>query len=358
MSADACLVSIVTGIVCAAVRWFHMCRPYDSEEHYFYPARRFVTLAYLSMALLEIPYFLNPSDTATVEYIGIVGILFYPMCAAALFRIYFRSSRVDRVLDNICIIGTFVIIATLLMILATGRGWWIVAGWRWIRYVAGAFSLALSVVLVGIMSWVYARIGEYHRQNYSDEDDFPYRFAEKVLWLPVLWIALMWVVFITGDGAVKAVVDLFSSALMVIFLVMILHPQRLLQPEAAREKAEHLDAENDKAAEQAYDEEAKRLVLEIIQRRFKEKHLQKKDVLAEVDKGKIASASRFITSIGYYNLVNMFRLEYARQYGAANPMAKQSVVAEASGFASGSSFSKAKRSVPEIDREIVSGVHL
>ena len=66
-----------------------------------------------------------------------------------------------------------------------------------------------------------------------------------------------------------------------------------------------------------FDEEAKRQVLDIILRRFKEQHLQKKDILAEVDKGRMAPASRFIASVGYYNLINMFRLEYARQYSEA-----------------------------------------
>ena len=62
--------------------------------------------------------------------------------------------------------------------------------------------------------------------------------------------------------------------------------------------------------------------------------------------------------MGYYNLINMFRLEHARLYGLAHPEAKQSEIAEAAGFASGSSFSKAKRSVPQVDPEIVSGVKL
>ncbi|HBH21647.1 MAG TPA: hypothetical protein DDX33_06830, partial [Rikenellaceae bacterium] len=72
--ADACLVFIVTGVICAALRWFHMCRPYDKEEKYFYPARKFVAAAYLVMSFLQIPYFLFPSDAAVMKYIEIVGI--------------------------------------------------------------------------------------------------------------------------------------------------------------------------------------------------------------------------------------------------------------------------------------------
>lgn len=39
MAAD---VYVAIGIAMAAVRWFHLCRPYDSKSWYYYPGRRFV----------------------------------------------------------------------------------------------------------------------------------------------------------------------------------------------------------------------------------------------------------------------------------------------------------------------------
>lgn len=93
-------------------------------------------------------------------------------------------------------------------------------------------------------------------------------------------------------------------------------------------------------------------------KKYREPHLQKSDILALIGSGKKSGANRFIIQVGYYNLINMFRLEHARLYGLAHPEAKQSEIAEAAGFASGSSFSKAKRSVPQVDPEIVSGVKL
>lgn len=375
MFADACLVFIVTGIICAIVRWFHMCRPYDKEEKYFYPARRFVALAYLTMSLFEIPYFLAPSDPATIIYIGIAGILFYPICFASLFGIYFRAQQLDKIQNSIYITTTLVLIVSLIVALAAGCGDWIVTNKAWLKYAAGFTSIILTGILLKTLIWLHKRIDEYHLQNFSDDGDFPYRFAEKILWMPLAWIVVVWMIFITDNGMVKFIVDLVLSVSMLMFLLLILHPQRLLQTEAIRKEGARLDTvtnelmqeaideteekyESDVTDEFTYDEEAKRQVLEIILRRFKEPHLQKKEVLAEVDKGKIAPASRFIASVGYYNLINMFRLEYARQYSAANPMVKQSAVAEASGFASGSSFSKAKKSVTFIDSKFVSGIHL
>ncbi len=380
--ADACLIFIVTGIICAVVRWFHMCRPYDREEKYFYPVRRLVALGYLSMALLEIPYFLAPSDPATVIYIGIAGILFYPMCFASLFGRYFSTQHLNKTYNLAYVTATFALITALLITLVAGYGDWMVANKLRLKCAAGLTSIALTGILLKTTIRIHKRIDEYHLQNFSDEGDFPYRFAEKTLWMPLAWVAVVWLIFITGNGTVKLIVDLVLSVSMLMFLLLILHPQRMLQTEAASKEGNRLDTVTNELMQEAldesedieeyesgitdaggtdefaYDEEAKRQVLEIILRRFKEQHLQKKEVLAEVDKGKIAPASRFIASVGYYNLINMFRLEYARQYSAANPMVKQSAVAEASGFASGSSFSKAKKSVTFIDREFVSGVHL
>lgn len=53
---------VVTCLVIAAVRWFHMCRPYDRKPNYYYPGRRATTIIYLS-ALFVIPYIVSPENT-------------------------------------------------------------------------------------------------------------------------------------------------------------------------------------------------------------------------------------------------------------------------------------------------------
>lgn len=373
---DACLVFIVTGLVCAAVRWFHMCRPYDREEKYFYPARRQVTFYYAAIALMEIPYYLNPMADGVFDYVRILGIVFYPLCFTQMFLRYFRWKKLDTVSEYAGFSLVMVFLAVLLAaasvcpsFLHGHSGWLLAAG--------GVVSILLTIRLVNVLLWIYRQIDAYHRENFSSEKDFPYRFAENVIWLPAAWICLEWLVFLFGSRDLKAVGDIMFTVGMAGFLCLILHPHRILQSEELSAAADVLEETEEQVMEAAvesmeeadameqtgcnmniYDEAAKRQVLEIILRRFKEQHLQKKDILAEVDRGKMAPASRFIASVGYYNLINMFRLEYARLYTEANPLEKQAAVAEASGFASGSSFSKAKKSVKSIDPEIVSGVHL
>lgn len=373
---DACLVFIVTGLICAVVRWFHMCRPYDREEKYFYPARRQVTFYYASVALMEIPYYLNPAADGIFDYVRILGIVFYPFCFTKMFLRYFRWKKLDNLSEYA---GFSVVMAFLVFLMVTAYACpsFLHAHAASLLAAGGAVSILLTIRLVNVLLWIYRQIDAYHRENFSSEKDFPYRFAENVICLPVAWICLEWMVFLLGSRELKAAGDIIFTAGMVGFLCLILHPQRMLQPDGVSAAADVLEDTEEQVMEAAvesmeeadameqtgynmniYDEDAKRQVLDIILRRFKEQHLQKKDILAEVDRGKMAPASRFIASVGYYNLINMFRLEYARQYSEANPLEKQAAVAEASGFASGSSFSKAKKSVKSIDPEIVSGVHL
>ena len=99
-------------------------------------------------------------------------------------------------------------------------------------------------------------------------------------------------------------------------------------------------------------------VLSIILRRYREPHLQKSEVLSEIPKGKVNAASKYITQLGYYNLVNMFRLQHAALYKEAHPAAKQEEIAEESGFSSRTAYYKARKSVAAIDDKIVKCVKL
>lgn len=97
-------------------------------------------------------------------------------------------------------------------------------------------------------------------------------------------------------------------------------------------------------------------VLTIIGHHFKEPHLLKTEVLAAVSRGNAQKADKFIALHGYYRLVNMFRLEYARLYKLRHPDAIQDVVAAESGFTSRVTFYKARKSVSDVYEEVASRV--
>lgn len=86
---DACLVLIVAGLVCAVVRWFHMCSPYSDNEKVYYPARRQMSL-FFALPVLLVPYVLKPSEPFVVTYAVSIWIICISLAVSVLYRIYFR----------------------------------------------------------------------------------------------------------------------------------------------------------------------------------------------------------------------------------------------------------------------------
>lgn len=97
-------------------------------------------------------------------------------------------------------------------------------------------------------------------------------------------------------------------------------------------------------------------VLEVVLQKYKNPYLQKSGIMNEIPKGMKHDANKFISAIGFYNLINMFRLQYARLYLEAYPDATQNAVAVSSGFVSRYAFYRAKKQVdviiPDFVREV------
>ncbi len=374
-----CLIFIMTGIFCAYVRWHHMCRPFCDDAGYFYPARKQVTLFYVSIMLL-FPYVFAPMDSAVWTYTRTFGVLCYPVCFAISIRKYFQLHyhKNSDTLWRMYTCAPPAIVLTMLSSLLFGFHDWMVKHNEVLMYTIGAVSMLFTAVTVRVLINLKKEMDKFNTDNYSNDEDFPYRFAAKLLYTPLLLIASMWVIFITGSRWAKFLIDILSSFWMIYFLCIILHPQRVLRPaeidretgmlkdrkEHSIEELNKRDAKEDEGAECPADDdgtptdEIKSEVLAVILRRFREPHLLKTEVLLDLGNGKMNRASKFISSIGYYNLVNMFRLEYARLYKEAHPNAKQEEIAMESGFVSRTAYYKAKKNVGEIDRTITQGVRL
>lgn len=465
---DVCLIFIVTGIICAVVRWFHMCRPYNQEADYYYPARRQFTF-YCAAVILQLPYFLCPMSEAAWQYVRIFSIIFYPCCFSMLFLRYFHRKPLSGLFN----VTVFTIPISLLTVMAVtilaGGGNWLERHYHWFLWVMVGFSLLLTARLLGVIRRITQLIDNYHIQNYATEDDFPLRFAEKIIWMPLVWIGIAWLPLLIGSRLLMAIIHIVFSVWMVMFLCLILHPQRsktannnadatqdddqrpsILQTDTPDETTDNTendadatteteqqevildDAETVSVTESAttekqqpqdqmpteteplaetesddalsedvlpkmvniedvvsdnpdedsvaeteapqvpaepsapkvakprarYSKEAKEAVLQIILQNYRDKHLLKTQILSGVDKGLRSGASRFIAEVGYYRLVNMFRLEYARLYANANPASTQVEVAYESGFISDSAYCKAKRNIQDINTDFVKGVHL
>lgn len=295
--AYACLIFIITGVVCGIVRWNHMCRPFNENGDFHYPARRLVSFFYIAIAL-EFPYVLSPTTPDYWTYVKIFGIIFYPVCMTTLFSSYFFRKRLrDSILLKTYLFSAFALLLSLLAIALTMGGHVLTDAGTPLMAAMGGFSLLFSTLSVHITNQLKRTIDKFNTDNYSNVEDFPYRFAQLVLYLPLCWIALMWAVFVSDSRWCKLAVDLITSAAMIYMLCIILHPQQLFtnkqEPDPANDGSKDTATTDSPSEIDAIGND----VLSIILRRYREPHLQKSEVLSEIPKGKVNAASKYITGI-------------------------------------------------------------
>ena len=365
---DACLVYCVTGVFCALVRWFHVCGPYSgAAADYYYPARKQLSFFY-AFCIFQFPYVMNPTDGATWIYVGIFGMLYYPVCFAMLFRRYFDRRKLYDSWRGLIFTTLPLTMLLALCIAALSAGDWVVAHRKALWAAGGVTGIALMSYTATVAVQLKRKIDKYHYDTFSCEHDFPYRFAERVVWLPFFWFALSLSVFLSGNRWMKFGVDLAMTVQMVFFLIKVLHPQRM-SPDGAETGAEYAPEADESGpedggeiartalADSAEREAIHRELAETIKRMYLNSGLLKTDVINEIDYGKKTLAKEYISEVGFYNFVNAFRLEHARLYREAHPMATLDQIAEVSGFRDRFALNYAKKKITFDCRSLTRDFH-
>lgn len=373
--ATACLAYMLAGLFCAYTRWHHLCRPFDQEPDYYYPGRRQVTF-FFAAQILQFPYLLGPGDADTWLYVRIFGILYYPLCFLLLINRYFRKQQLlaNRVASMAFVVAFAFLISLLAVVLLPGSRH--LARYEMpVLWTSGVISLMLMTCLLQMVLWLKRKIDSYHHNFFSNDEDFPFRFAKSSLPGVLVWVSAMGYVFVAGNPWVKFVCDIAFTLWQVFFLTRILHPQFAFRIPAdsgaeAIDEAECAvdtpEPETLATGELACQAEAKvgapaevrELVLEVMLQKYKNPHLQKSEVLEAIPRGMKREANAFILQVGYYNLVNMFRLQHATLYRRSKPSATQDDIAEASGFTTRFAFYRARKHVESINPDLVCGVVL
>ena len=90
----------------------------------------------------------------------------------------------------------------------------------------GAYSLLIMFELLHVTLRLYRQIRKHHREEYSNDDDFPVRFAGFVVFLPLVYIIASWILFVSGSRAYNMLLQVCVAVMHVVILIKILHPQR------------------------------------------------------------------------------------------------------------------------------------
>ena len=414
----ACYTYILSGVICAIVRWFHMCRPFDQRSDYFYPARRQVTFFYAATAL-QLPYMLCPGDPGSWFFARSFGILYYPVCFALLYHRFFQMRHLwSKKLSIAYFCSPFLLLGALFVIVVFHQNDLLLPYKRLWECIMVCVSILLTYRLVKECRWVAKKVESYHTQNYSNESDFPFTFAKNMLYLPAVWLIVMWTLFLLDNQMVKAFIDLIIAAWHVLFLCRILHPSRpvsskrsiddmktiedenmerilqenellekvveatdnlILEEPCTEDEADVTDEagvtdennETDEANERQLIERngentrqriekekwesVKNEVLTIVSRRYLEPSLKRIEVIRDVSAMNHTLAGTFITQVGFYRLVNAFRVRHYERLIESDSTSNlgQEIAAEMCGFKNRWGLANALKRLKDFDYELI-----
>lgn len=417
----ACYTYILSGVICAVVRWFHMCRPFDQRSDYFYPARRQVTFFYAATAL-QLPYMLCPGDPGSWFFARSFGILYYPVCFALLYHRFFQMRHLwSKKLSIAYFCSPFLLLGALFVIVVFHQNDLLLPYKRLWECIMVCVSILLTYRLVKECRWVAKKVESYHTQNYSNESDFPFTFAKNMLYLPAVWLIVMWALFLLDNQMVKAFIDLIMAAWHVLLLCRILHPsrpvsskrsiddmktienenmERILQENELLEKVvettdnlileepctedeagvtdeanvtdeadvtDETDEANERQLierngentrqriEKEKWESVKNEVLTIVSHRYLEPSLKRIEVIRDVSAMNHTLAGTFITQVGFYRLVNAFRVRHYERLMESDSTSNlgQEIAAEMCGFKNRWGLANARKRLKDFDYELI-----
>ena len=335
------VLCLFSALSCAVVRWFHMCRPFDKEETYYYPARKQVAAGY-ALILFQFPYLLHLSSSDAWMYVRVFGILYYPVLFTVLLNKYFHYTSQPGwkiVLYTVWAISSLLLGTLFVFGLQEGDA---LAGQAHIICTLSVLMAMLSTVAMCYTLYkVYADIRQFQYGEYSNEKDFPLRFAKIVIALVLFLTSLMWVLYLSDSRSVKAIVDILLCLLHLLLLVLILNPQRSGKKQALQEAV--------KASKQCFRFSAERYaeILGKIRDCIETKRMFLKSDLQLVDIAQVSGENRsYVSAVitkeygSFYSYVNRLRIAYADELLKEHPRMKQVELVERCGFGSRTSFLK------------------
>ena len=59
--------------------------------------------------------------------------------------------------------------------------------------------------------WLRNRISAYNKGNFADINDFPHKFAGKVIYIPAIWTAIVWAILIADSRGLNMAAGIILS---------------------------------------------------------------------------------------------------------------------------------------------------
>lgn len=329
---------VTTCLVVAAVRWFHMCRPYDRKPGYYYPGRPAVTGSWLS-ALALLPYVLHP-ESPDAWYLA--RLFFLPVTlfhfTLILFAYFGSVMEWKKWRGPTLAAGLPVVLALLAAVITAIVPGDQIAGTRWagiVLYLLGAVITAICLISIAtVLMWA----SRFDPDDFSNPADFPVTQARRWLVLILLNTAICWTGAILNSPGVLAVIQLVIAVSAVLFVITALHPNRnrpVEEPSALLQPAD--SPAGQRGLPPAKKEEILAAIRKVVEeeKAFLDSHLTLQDVAVRCGYNRTYVSGLMKGELGgFAAYVNRLRLAYVDDYLRLNPDASLSEAILASGFGS------------------------
>ena len=267
----ACTAYVVTCLMFAAVRWFHVCPGAKENKSYYHPDRKLLTLFY-AVPIILLPYVLNPASHAS--WLLVKG--YYPLthffyCAVLLFNYFGKVRQWRRWLSSGIAASVLVsIAAALLLAVSLMPECKINEAWE---HTLNSIIIAVGLLMTiycGVAVWqVWQWIHEYSTDNFSNIDDFPLPYARGVIVIPIIHALLIWPMVLLDSPKWLATMQLLLAVFNIIFLISALPSKRKGNP-LEQMIEDNREADNEEVLEQTLPTEEHP---EIIEQRPKERQM-------------------------------------------------------------------------------------
>lgn len=352
----AAMAYVTTCLVVAAVRWFHMCKPYDRNPHYYYPGRPFVTSAWLS-SLTLLPYVLHP-ESGDAWYLA--RFYFLPVTLyhfILLLFSYFGSVMEWKQWTKPTVIAGVPVALGLLaaLVLAIWPGEQIESRMEVANFVLYFMGLLVTAVCISSLAVVIVWANRFDPDEYSNPADFPVKTARRWSFLVILNLLLCWAGALLNNPAVLAVIQLLISFCCVLFVITALHPNRNRPVE--EEKTDAADATTQVYKRVLSKQKQAEILAAIItvveeQEGYLDPHLTLQDVANRCGYSRTYIAGLVKSELGgFFTYVNQLRLNRADRIKAEHPDISIGELVETSGFGSYATYYKIRRQLQGTDGE-------
>lgn len=341
---------VLSGLFFAAVRWFHICHPYDKDVAYYFPNRREMTLIY-SGVLMLLPYVVCPGNHEAWIFVKAYFIILVPFYCGLLIYKYFGSIKHWNKWKTMSFFLGVPFFATIIFFLFA-------AIFPQVNLPTVIRQHHDTIILTeGVVSVLYCLFAvqrtihwlQLAKEDYSNIDDFPINYAKGVLAIPFIHIALIWPAVLCGSQRAMAIVYPMLAVCNISLLLFDLHPQRTRHLHKAAESPEDTQERADITA--LSQQKTKAIIKDIRRivedgRQFLNPNLSLQDVVEQCPYGRTYVSYVFKNHLGgFFNYVNQLRLDYSKTYQKEHPMATQDEVATASGFASRQSYYRVRKRI-------------